>query len=1632
MVLLVIAFMLAQIAAVPFMPRFAAAVEPTKFSPSSAPVQEEVIDKAIETLGNPELMAEKVAPALDNYMKTGEIADDFALSSKGEVQVLIYLDPSAKMKEIRANAEIIWNFDARLLKVVYAKVSSPAKCKDLSEVAGVLYLSADTLITRPYEKVSPGVSDEPFNFKMQEVVGATDVIATDGYDGSDVIVGYYDSAVDFSQPDMQDAMAVDDDGFPLSYDPSGWGIELMTLANNTAVDNVTAWLEAGYLLTYEMEGKYYLNVTGWDPVVSDTAYTIDNMFGYYWDVYEYYLAGGFRQNLTEFTYGVLWQDWEIPAPTANNYTTGWLYQRRGSDYGFRRFWSPALMLDNERLIFDFNGSKAFSTMHNGWRYGAPREINLNLTADRDYIEGMMDWSFVDDFDDGYVFEVDGNNVIAADTDNDGEDDWGFGAFCWSHDQIGYFDSWFNVTLPGTDEEELFCGIRGDGLGYALLFPVDISHGHWTGAAVASRGVVEHDVYNDEDNLQTLPGVAPGSKIISVGGYSGGSTTGGQFWGAGFHLAPDGNWTYTGEHKAHIHSNSWGYSWGSYVEQTYLGLVWDCMAVPGYIDESNPGTLFLFSAGNEGPGYMTTGPPTTSPAVVSVGGTWINHRYEEEGWYGPELSYNQEAPSASKGPSYLGLVKPDVLAPYAFGANPNPFQIPIFGDLSYHWWSGTSLACPIAAGVAAIILDAIWDEWGDAEWYDPLVLAEILQSSADDIGYDPFYQGNGFVNAKAAVEALKTSGDELYFHNVDSYNNWALIMNETWHSRWGFYNGSSPIGGIWVDESLDYPPTDYGMTNLFFGNLYGGDSATVEMTAYDYDGSAVALGDLDGATPWYYTMKNMTSFDVMTYMYNDTNQYMYNSTLGNPQYGTFNLSMYMDDIFAGQFWDAPMVTVAAHDAAGAVAGGIRLFDWNDTVDDGVMNYYNSTEDNDFVKLLTRCDNNFNQQYVKVADPDGMDDLFEYWPLLQVYDSGHTVSITLVLWEKTMDTKVDITADGDDIDVTLTLPADVEPGIHAGFIKIENGAFTHELPYSYMAGYELDGDVGTDEVVIDGFGDEIEAFDNGLVHPCVSATDYPDYGQRNILLNIPDDYPTKNRTVLVAKVEWENEGTAVDLYIKPTGDSFFSQYVGTDEATFYPNEDTQNTIIYDFGGLMNGTYNLHYECSSWAGVDFWENVTITLQWYNVSLPAAEVDTVWWSRWDTDQVLFSDGETLVGDHVEILANWTLGSIGTLPEYAITRVNLEYLSGMYYESDWMDLVIPTTNPDDFFNGVGGLLDQLSMHVVKGFAVGDPVTATMDFTNGDCDFMAWPGDVDSGSYSYSNNLFGSQAASSAHPEVATFTWESANDTMVVVALDYDQQPGEWNIIVDTRSSIPFPETGSEVSHDTYDFLLNISKDIRLTAYTDTNVFWQVEVTGLTFQNFFSPNVEVLTPNGGEDWSTGLHNITWMAWDNNSDDIMTYRVQFSQNAGDTWMLLADGLYDTYFEWDPAPFLAGDEWLIRVVATDNDTVYTGMPNPLEPTVTYTTPSGDVFVYPNWIGFDFGAWNQEDWPAFTGSDESDAVFTAGSQTQPTTTTTTPPETTTTTTTTTPEPPATIDPLLIGLIGGIGAGVVVVLILFLVKRK
>jgi len=122
--------------------------------------------------------------------------------------------------------------------------------------------------------------------------------------------------------------------------------------------------------------------------------------------------------------------------------------------------------------------------------------------------------------------------------------------------------------------------------------------------------------------------------------------------------------------------------------------------------------------------------------------------------------------------------------------------------------------------------------------------------------------------------------------------------------------------------------------------------------------------------------------------------------------------------------------------------------------------------------------------------------------------------------------------------------------------------------------------------------------------------------------------------------------------------------------------------------------------------------------------------------------------------------------------------------------------------------------------------------------------------------------------------------------------------------------------------------------------------------NFFIPHVTVLTPNGGEVWGD-VHNITWYAWDNNTDETLTYDILFSDDAGLSFQRLTSGLTNTWFEWNTSEFQKQNSFLIEVRVQDG-------------------------IYTNF-------------------DRSDSVFTAGNITS----ITTPPSSTPTTTTTEPVP-------------------------------
>lgn len=116
--------------------------------------------------------------------------------------------------------------------------------------------------------------------------------------------------------------------------------------------------------------------------------------------------------------------------------------------------------------------------------------------------------------------------------------------------------------------------------------------------------------------------------------------------------------------------------------------------------------------------------------------------------------------------------------------------------------------------------------------------------------------------------------------------------------------------------------------------------------------------------------------------------------------------------------------------------------------------------------------------------------------------------------------------------------------------------------------------------------------------------------------------------------------------------------------------------------------------------------------------------------------------------------------------------------------------------------------------------------------------------------------------------------------------------------------------------------------------------------NFFVPHVKVLSPNGGEIW-TGQQNITWIGWDKNSDDVLTYEVLLSPDDGETFQLLASQLSVEWLQWDFHGFLNKSTYIIMVRVSDgiyqtsdtSDSSFTaGTMNltPTDTTIPTTTP------------------------------------------------------------------------------------------------
>lgn len=155
-----------------------------------------------------------------------------------------------------------------------------------------------------------------------------------------------------------------------------------------------------------------------------------------------------------------------------------------------------------------------------------------------------------------------------------------------------------------------------------------------------------------------------------------------------------------------------------------------------------GITVCVAAGNEGPAAGTIASPGFHPALLTVGASDDRGTEDRED--------DAVAPFSSRGPTVDGLPKPDVVAP---GADITAANAPGSlldrqvgaGGADYITLSGTSMATPVVAGLAALLLER-------NPGLGPDDIKRLLMETAGDLGADANAQGRGLVDGRRALEA----------------------------------------------------------------------------------------------------------------------------------------------------------------------------------------------------------------------------------------------------------------------------------------------------------------------------------------------------------------------------------------------------------------------------------------------------------------------------------------------------------------------------------------------------------------------------------------------------------------------------------------------------------------------------------------------------------------------------------------------------------------------------------------------------------------------------------------------------------------------------------------------------------------
>ncbi|MAT48550.1 MAG: hypothetical protein CMA27_01825, partial [Euryarchaeota archaeon] len=361
------------------------------------------------------------------------------------------------------------------------------------------------------------------------------------------------------------------------------------------------------------------------------------------------------------------------------------------------------------------------------------EIDI-LVVD-ELIAGVYDTVYVDTNRDGYFNDEKpmrmGSETSGRDTDGDGLWDQSAGMLYWISDGT--------TSLPYGPTYTSRAGLqdRIPGNGNLTLFMLNVhtgpagNHGTLCASAVAAQGIVGDGA---------VLGMAPDSELIAIANiYAGGSMLDTfRFAAEGY----DGNLTSGDESNIASFSFGWRPPEGG-ADGTALYLDWMTRV-------HATKTTYLAAAGNGGHGYGTVATPGASSGIITVGA------FSSKGGD----NWGQSVMWTDRGPNALGRMDPDIVAVGWSATGDTTLNQKNNANSAYSSWAGTSLATPVAAGLTALVTQAWYETNGD--WPNSLEIRDLIMSTADDRGYDPFVQGAGWFNAKRGVETILNQNDTTFW------------------------------------------------------------------------------------------------------------------------------------------------------------------------------------------------------------------------------------------------------------------------------------------------------------------------------------------------------------------------------------------------------------------------------------------------------------------------------------------------------------------------------------------------------------------------------------------------------------------------------------------------------------------------------------------------------------------------------------------------------------------------------------------------------------------------------------------------------------------------------------------------------